>query len=53
MVSFDNTKSFVVKGFFIRKLGLRGFSMWQAAGDYNDELLNAIRDGVGFQNSLT
>jgi len=53
MVSFDNTKSFVVKGFFIKKLGLRGFSMWQAAGDYNDELLNAIRDGVGFQNSLT
>jgi chitinase len=52
MVSFDDTKSFVFKGYFIKKLGLRGFSMWQAGGDYNNMLLDAIRDGAGFQSSL-
>ncbi|KAG0696955.1 glycoside hydrolase family 18 protein [Suillus ampliporus] len=47
MISFDNTQSFAAKGEFIKKTGLRGFSMWEAGGDYNDMLLDSIIDAVG------
>ncbi|KAG1725270.1 glycoside hydrolase family 18 protein [Suillus paluster] len=47
MVSFDNTKSFAAKGEFIKEAGLRGFSMWEAGGDYNDMLLDSIIDAMG------
>ncbi|KAL0580742.1 hypothetical protein V5O48_001300 [Marasmius crinis-equi] len=43
MVSFDNARSFAAKGEFIRTNGLAGFSMWEAGGDSNDILLDAIR----------
>ncbi|KZV72372.1 glycoside hydrolase family 18 protein [Peniophora sp. CONT] len=42
-ISYDNPRSFYAKGEFIKKLGLRGFAMWEAGGDYNDMLLNSIR----------
>ncbi|KAG9123461.1 hypothetical protein FRC07_014912 [Ceratobasidium sp. 392] len=35
------------KGSFIKSLGLRGFSMWEADGDFNDILLNSIRCSAG------
>ncbi|VDB82806.1 unnamed protein product [Peniophora sp. CBMAI 1063] len=42
-VSYENVRSFTAKGEFIKKLGLRGFAMWEAGGDYNDLLLDTIR----------
>ncbi|KAF5345070.1 hypothetical protein D9758_010416 [Tetrapyrgos nigripes] len=36
MISFDNPDAFV------------GFSMWEAGGDHNDLLLDAIRGTAGF-----
>ncbi|KAI3616545.1 glycoside hydrolase family 18 protein [Moniliophthora roreri] len=43
MVSFDNADSFTAKGNFIANMGLAGFAMWEAGGDYDDILLDAIR----------
>ena len=50
MVAFDDAKSFAAKGEFIKKLGLRGFAMWEAGGDYNDILLNSIRIPTMFRS---
>jgi len=36
------------KGRFIKDNLLRGFSMWEAGGDYNDLLLNAVRSGAEY-----
>jgi chitinase len=46
MISFDNTQSFAAKGKFIQETGLRGFTMWEAGGDYDDMLLDSIRDAI-------
>lgn len=51
MVSFDNPQSMQDKGAFIKSMGLRGFAAWEAAGDYNDLLLDAVRAGAGFEGS--
>ncbi|KAF8134413.1 glycoside hydrolase family 18 protein [Boletus edulis] len=48
MVSFDNADSFAAKGKYIQKTGLKGFSMWEAGGDYNDILLDSIRTAAGY-----
>ena len=48
MVSFDDAKSFEAKGEFIKNLGLGGFAMWDASGDYHDILINSIRQGGGY-----
>ena len=48
MISYDNAESFTAKGNFIKTEGLRGFQIWEAGGDYNDILLDAIREGAGF-----
>jgi chitinase len=34
--------SFAAKGEFINAYGLKGFSMWEAGGDYHDVLLDAM-----------
>lgn len=56
-VSFDNAQSFAAKGDFIHSKGLRGFSMWEAGGDYNDTLLDSIREatltGGAYQSNTT
>lgn len=49
MVSFDNAQSFTTKGNFIKETGLRGFAMWEAGGDYDEILIDAIRDAAGFE----
>jgi GH18 family chitinase len=41
-------QSFAAKGKFIKSTGLRGFAMWEAGGDYDNILVNAIRRGGGF-----
>ncbi|KIP07396.1 glycoside hydrolase family 18 protein [Phlebiopsis gigantea 11061_1 CR5-6] len=46
MVSYDDAQSFAAKGQFIQQSGLLGFAMWEAAGDYEDMLLDAISDGM-------
>ena len=51
MVSYDDTRSFAAKGQFINDAGLLGFAMWEAAGDYNDMLLDAISDAIGIEDS--
>jgi chitinase len=48
MVSFDDAKSFRAKGGFIKSYGLKGYAMWEAAGDYKDILIDAIREGGGY-----
>ncbi|KAG2071194.1 glycoside hydrolase [Suillus decipiens] len=47
MVSFDNPQSFAAKGKFIEETGLRGFAMWEVPGDYDDMLLDSIREAMG------
>ncbi|KAG7090923.1 hypothetical protein E1B28_009997 [Marasmius oreades] len=47
MVAFDDASSFAAKGKYIAQTGLAGFALWEAAGDYNDILLDAIREGSG------
>ena len=48
MVFFDDAKSFKTKGEFIKNYGLRGYAMWEAAGDYSDILIDSIREGGGY-----
>lgn len=48
MVSFDDAKSFKTKGEYIKNTGLRGYAMWEAAGDYRDILIDSIREGGGY-----
>ncbi|KAH7877124.1 glycoside hydrolase superfamily [Lentinula edodes] len=50
MISFDNAESFTAKGNFIAEYGLAGFAMWEAGGDFNDILLDAIRAAVGLDD---
>ncbi|KAH6915081.1 endochitinase [Coprinopsis sp. MPI-PUGE-AT-0042] len=48
MVSFDNVQSMAAKGAFIKQNNLRGFATWEAGGDWNNMLLNSIREMGGF-----
>ncbi|KZT29101.1 glycoside hydrolase family 18 protein [Neolentinus lepideus HHB14362 ss-1] len=48
MVAFDNAQSFAAKGKFIKSAGLGGFAMWEAGGDSDDILLNAVRSAAGY-----
>ncbi|KAH9974733.1 glycoside hydrolase [Lactifluus volemus] len=43
MVSYDDARSFILKGNYIKDAGLAGFAMWQTGGDSHDILLNAIK----------
>ncbi|KAG2078202.1 hypothetical protein BDR04DRAFT_1147877 [Suillus decipiens] len=53
MISFDNARSFSVKGRYIKDTGLRGFAMWEAAGDYDDILLDSIRKAMGVDDAIS
>jgi chitinase len=46
MIAFDNPRSFAAKGEFIKSSGLAGFAMWEAAGDYQDALLDSIQSAI-------
>ncbi|KAG1739806.1 glycoside hydrolase family 18 protein [Suillus occidentalis] len=46
MISYDNAKSFEAKGTFIADTGLLGYAMWQAGGDYDNILVDAINCAV-------
>lgn len=48
MVSYDSAKTFAAKGTFIKDNNLRGFAMWEAGGDSDDILLDAILGTTGF-----
>ena len=48
MVSFDDAKSVKAKGEFIKNYGLRGWAMWEAAGDYHNILIDSVREGGGY-----
>ncbi|KZT71670.1 glycoside hydrolase family 18 protein [Daedalea quercina L-15889] len=48
MVAYDDATSFEVKGNFVANSNMRGFAMWEAASDYDDILIDAIRSGAGF-----
>ena len=47
---FNIAPAFAAKGAFIKAMGLRGFNMWEAGGDFNDTLLDAISVAVGLQD---
>jgi chitinase len=53
MISFNNAKSFAAKGNYIKKTGLKGFSMWEAGDDYHDLLLDSIRSAAGFNTAYS
>lgn len=46
-VSYDNAQSFAAKGQYILDTGLHGFAMWEAGGDYDNILVDSIRETVG------
>ena len=48
LVETTSRQAFADKGSFITSTGLRGFSMWEAGGDYHDILLDSIRETAGF-----
>lgn len=48
MISFDDPKAFAAKGQFIKDMGLAGFAMWELGADYNNILVDAIRNTAGF-----
>ncbi|KAL5506868.1 hypothetical protein ACEPAH_6324 [Sanghuangporus vaninii] len=50
MISYDGPNAFVEKREFIKNTGLRGFAMWEAAGDFNDILLDTIRGAARFDD---
>ncbi|KAJ6492023.1 chitinase [Mycena sanguinolenta] len=47
MVSYDDAKSFALKGTFISENGLAGFAVWDATADYNDILLDSLHSAMG------
>ncbi|KAL0570536.1 hypothetical protein V5O48_011418 [Marasmius crinis-equi] len=42
LISYEDADSFAAKGDFIKTTGLKGFSIWEAAGDSGDILLDSI-----------
>ncbi|KAF5353735.1 hypothetical protein D9758_008619 [Tetrapyrgos nigripes] len=48
MISFDDPRAYAAKGQFIKDQKLDGFAMWEAGGDYNNILLDSVRNAAGF-----
>ncbi|KZV73512.1 glycoside hydrolase family 18 protein [Peniophora sp. CONT] len=46
-ISYDDPQSFRAKGEFIKDMGLRGFASFEAYGDVQDAMLDAVRSGAG------
>ncbi|KAG6334466.1 hypothetical protein ID866_4628 [Astraeus odoratus] len=46
LISYDNPQSFTAKGQYITQAGLRGWAMYEVAGDYNNLLVSAINSAV-------
>ncbi|KIJ14561.1 chitinase [Paxillus involutus ATCC 200175] len=46
MVSYDDAQSFTAKGQYIDQAGLLGFAMYEAGGDYDNILVNAINKAM-------
>ncbi|KIY67910.1 glycoside hydrolase [Cylindrobasidium torrendii FP15055 ss-10] len=53
LISYDNPVSFAAKGRFIRDNALAGFAVWEAAGDPDDILLDAILSGISDTTSTS
>ncbi|KAM0544353.1 hypothetical protein ACHAPJ_011889 [Fusarium lateritium] len=49
-VSYDDAQSFYDKGEFVVNKGLGGFATYEAGGDFNNILINAIRKGTGLRH---
>ncbi|KAL0578488.1 hypothetical protein V5O48_003481 [Marasmius crinis-equi] len=48
MVAYDSAESWAAKGEYIADVGLAGFAVWQAGGDYNDILVDSVLTSAGF-----
>ncbi|KZV73518.1 glycoside hydrolase family 18 protein [Peniophora sp. CONT] len=46
-ITYDDPQSFRAKGEFVKTQGLRGFAAFEAYGDVNDVMLDAVRSGAG------
>jgi chitinase len=46
LVSYDDAQSFTAKGQYIKQAGLAGFAMYEAGGDYNGILVQAINQAI-------
>ncbi|KAI4517048.1 hypothetical protein K525DRAFT_167664, partial [Schizophyllum commune Loenen D] len=42
LISYEDQRSIALKGNFIHDQGLAGLAMWEAGGDKDDQLLDAI-----------
>lgn len=51
-VSYDNARSFADKGKFVLEKKLGGFAMYEAGGDFNNILIDAIRKATGFEQAV-
>ncbi|KXN85555.1 Chitinase A1 [Leucoagaricus sp. SymC.cos] len=49
VISYDDATSFGAKGRFINSNALKGFAMWEVAGDEHDVLLDAITQAMDVQ----
>ncbi|CAA7268344.1 unnamed protein product [Cyclocybe aegerita] len=52
MVSYDDVNSMALKGHYIRENGLKGFALSDAVGDYNDLLLDSVRNATSLDRSV-
>jgi chitinase len=50
LVVFSQKKKKAAKGMFIGDNGLKGFAMWEVAGDEHDILLDAISQALDIQS---
>ncbi|KAL1710387.1 glycoside hydrolase family 18 protein [Schizophyllum commune] len=51
LISYEDQRSIALKGNFIHDQGLAGFAMWEAGGDKDDQLLDAITSAAKNGNS--
>lgn len=45
-MSYDDPRSYAFKGGYIHSIGLKGFAIWEAGGDFKDVLLDSIRESL-------
>ena len=51
LISYEDQRSIALKGNFIHDQGLAGFAMWEAGGDKDDQLLDAISESFALRIS--
>ncbi|KAJ7184763.1 glycoside hydrolase family 18 protein [Mycena filopes] len=50
LISYDDAKSFALKGEFINDNNLAGFAVWDATSDHDDILLDSLHAAMGIED---